>query len=353
MSAEQLPRIAVIDGHNDFPWTARTTRGYSVEGMETDELTLHTDIPALRAGGVVGQFWSVWVDTAIAGADAVLATLEQIDFVHRMAARYPETFALAGTANEVRTAMRDDRIASLIGVEGGSQINGSLAVLRNYARLGARYLTLTWTSSSDWADSATDKPINNGLSDFGREVVGEMNRIGMLVDLAHVSVKTMHDALDVSTQPMIISHSGAAALNDHPRNVPDDVIGRLAAAGGVHLVTFVPSFMTPARRDWVNEGEVGPRPPVGISDVADHIEHVRSVAGIDGVGLGGDFDGTDAMPEGLETVAGYPRLFAELAGRGWNEAELRKLGSENILRVLESADDDYRAFMRSGCNDEE
>lgn len=351
MAADQHPRIPVIDGHNDFPWTARTTRGYSVEGMETDELTLHTDIPALRAGAVAGQFWSVWVDTAIAGADSVQATLEQIDFVHRMAARYPQTFAMAGTAAQVREAMASGRIASLIGVEGGSQINGSLAVLRNYARLGARYLTLTWTSSSDWADSATDEPRNNGLSGFGRDVVREMNRIGMLVDLAHVSVKTMHDALDTSTKPMIISHSGAAAINEHPRNVPDEVIGRLAAAGGVHMVTFVPSFMSPARRDWVNGGEVGDKPPVGIGEVADHVEHVREVAGIDGVGLGGDFDGTDDMPEGLGTVAGYPNLFAELARRGWSEADMHKLGSENILRVLQTADDDYRAFMRSDDND--
>lgn len=351
MSTDRQPVIPVIDGHNDFPWTARSTRGYSVEGMDTDELTLHTDIPALRAGAVAGQFWSVWVDTAIAGADSVQATLEQIDFVHRMAARYPDTFALAATAAEVRSAMAAGRIASLIGVEGGSQINGSLAVLRNYARLGARYLTLTWTSSSDWADSATDEPRNNGLTDFGRDVVREMNRIGMLVDLAHVSVKTMHDALDTSSKPMINSHSGASALNDHPRNVPDEVIGRVAAGGGVHMVTFVPSFMSRARRDWVNAGETGPRPPVTVAEVADHVDHVREVAGIDGVGLGGDFDGTDSMPESLDTVAGYPNLFAELTRRGWNEPELHKLGSGNILRVLETADDDYRAFIGTGRND--
>lgn len=350
MTSDQPSLIPVIDGHNDFPWTARTTRGYSTEGMEDDKLTLHTDIPALKKGGVAGQFWSVWVDTAIEGADSVQATFEQIDFVHRMAARYPDTFRLACTADEVRQSMQEGRIASLIGVEGGSQINGSLAVLRSYALLGARYMTLTWTSSSSWADSATDEPLNNGLTEFGREVVSEMNRIGMLVDLAHVSVKTMHDALDASRRPMINSHSGAHAINPHPRNVPDDVIRRVAEAGGVHMVTFVPSFMSQERRAWVQAGQKGPRPPVDVRAVADHVDHVRSIAGIDGVGLGGDFDGTDSMPSGLDTVAGYPNLFAELSRRGWSERELRKLASENILRVLAGADDDYRSFMRAGTN---
>lgn len=350
MTNDQQPLIPVIDGHNDFPWTARTTRGYSTEGMDDDSLTLHTDIPALRKGGVAGQFWSVWVDTSIGGADSVQATLEQIDFVHRMAARYPETFRLACTADEVHQSMSDGLIASLIGVEGGSQINESLGVLRSYARLGARYMTLTWTASSSWADSATDVALNNGLTGFGRDVIAEMNRIGMLVDLAHTSPKTMHDALDASTRPMINSHAGAYAINPHLRNVPDDLIRGVAEAGGVHMVTFVPSFMSPKRRLWVESGETGPRPPVDVRAVADHVEHVRSIAGIDGVGLGGDFDGTDSMPDGLDTVAGYPNLFSELSHRGWSENELRKLASENILRVLADADNDYRSFMRAGTN---
>ncbi|MBO0895161.1 dipeptidase [Arthrobacter sunyaminii] len=349
MSTNRLPPIPVVDGHNDFPWTARTARGYSVEGMEEDKLSLHTDIPALRNGGVAGQFWSVWVHSAIEGADSVQATLEQIDFVHRMAARYPETFRLASTADDVRRSMKDGLIASLIGVEGGGQINGSLAVLRSYARLGARYMTLTWTSSSSWADSATGDPVNNGLTGFGREVIAEMNRIGMLVDLAHTSVKTMHDALDVSTRPVINSHAGAYAVNPHPRNVPDDVIRRVAETGGVHMVTFVPSFMSAERSAWSIGGKEGPMPPVDVRAVADHVDHVRSVAGIDGVGLGGDFDGSDVMPEGLDTVAGYPNLFAELSRRGWHNDDLNKLASENILRVLESADEDYRSFLQTGA----
>ncbi|MDN3482416.1 dipeptidase [Arthrobacter sp. APC 3897] len=349
MSASRLPTIPVIDGHNDFPWTSRTMRGYSVEGMEDDRLSLQTDIPALRQGGVAGQFWSVWVHSAIDGAESVQATLEQIDFVHRMAARYPETFRLASTADEVRRSMKDGRIASLIGVEGGSQINGSLAVLRSYARLGARYMTLTWTSSSNWADSATDNPVNNGLTGFGRDVIAEINRIGMLVDLAHTSVKTMHDALDASAMPLINSHAGAYAVNPHPRNVPDDVIRRVAAAGGVHMVTFVPSFMSAERSAWSLAGKEGPMPPVDVRTVADHVDHVRSVAGIDGVGLGGDFDGSDAMPDGLDTVAGYPNLFAELSSRGWTNEDLNKLAHENVLRVLESADENYRSFLQAGA----
>lgn len=344
-------RTPVFDGHNDLAWTARTNRDYSVEGLESSAMTVHTDIPALREGNVVGQFWSAWVDAAISGADAVQATLEQIDFVHRMAARYPDTFALARTAAEARRGIEQGRIASLIGVEGGGQINNSLAVLREYARLGVRYMTLTWIKSSDWADSATDMATNNGLSDFGRSVIAEMNRIGMLVDLAHVSVKTMHDALDVSTKPLLISHSGAAALNDHPRNVPDEIIRRVADAGGVHMVTFVPSFMSPERHAWVRAGEEGPKPVVDVAAVADHVEHVRNVGGIDAVGLGGDFDGTDDMPQGLDTVAAYPNLFAELSRRGWTETELQQLGAGNIMRVLEKSDADYMAFVRAGTGE--
>ncbi|MFB6610655.1 dipeptidase [Agromyces sp. NPDC056379] len=343
--------IPVFDGHNDLPWTARTERGYSVEGLDGSEPTpLHTDIPKLRDGGVAGQFWSVWVDSKIEGAAAVRSTLEQIDFVHRMAARYPETFELATTAETARRAIEAGRIASMIGVEGGGQIDNSLAVLREYARLGARYMTLTWTSTSDWADSATDEARHGGLTEFGREVVAEMNRIGVLVDLAHVSVATADAALDTSTRPTLVSHSSAAALNPHPRNMPDRIIRRVADGGGVYMVTFVPSFLTAERREWVDGGETGPKPPVTVADAADHVEHVRNVAGIDGVGLGGDYDGTDDMPEGLDDVSGYPVLFAELARRGWTEPELRKLGTENVLRVVAASDDDYLGFTGAGSS---
>lgn len=345
-------RIPVIDGHNDLAWTARTEHSASTEGLDVDSPGRHTDIPKLRSGGVAGQFWSVWVDADIEGADAVQATLEQIDFVHRLVARYPQTFELARTSREAREAIGRGRIASLIGVEGGAQINGSLAVLREFARLGARYMTLTWSVTTPWADSATGTRTHHGLTDFGRRVVAEMNRIGMLVDLAHVSVETMNDALDITARPALISHSAAKALCDHPRNVPDDVIRRLADAGGVQMVTFVPSFISPERRAWVLAGEVGTPPLVSIGQVADHVEHVRDVAGIDGVGLGGDYDGTDSMPAGLADVSCYQALFAELSHRGWSDAELTKLGSENVLRVLHDSDDDYLDFLHGSSRAE-
>ncbi|QTX05910.1 dipeptidase [Agromyces archimandritae] len=341
--------IPVFDGHNDLPWTARTERGYSVEGIDDTRLTVHTDIPKLRAGGVAAQFWSAYVHTDLSGPGVVTATLEQIDFIHRMAARYPEAFRIAATADAARAAIADGRIASMIGVEGGHQIDDSLAVLRSYARLGARYLTLTWNAHTSWADTAALPPEHGGLTGFGREVVAEMNRIGMLVDLAHVSTDTARDALDASTLPVIVSHSGAAALNPHPRNQPDDVIARVAAGGGVYMVAFVPSFLTVERYEWVLAGEDGPAPVVTIADVADHVDHVREVAGIDAVGLGADYDGTDAMPEGLGSVADYPALFDELRRRGWSDAELVKLGSGNVLRVIDASDGAYRAFLAEGA----
>lgn len=337
--------IPVIDGHNDLAWARRMRHMNATEGLDGDVFELHTDLPRLRAGGVGGQFWSVWVDPAVGDADQVAATLEQIDFVHRLTAAYPERLRFARTAAQARGAMGEGRIASLIGVEGGAQIAGSLAVLRQYARLGARYLTLTWSLTTDWADSATDTACHGGLTDFGRDVVREMNRIGVLVDLAHVSPATMRDALAVTTRPMLVSHSGAQSLCGHPRNVPDDVIAAIGASDGVVMVAFVPEFLTEARRAWVEAGSRGDAPPVGVSDVADHIEHIRSVAGVRAVGIGADFDGTDVMPEGLEDVSGYPRLIDELRRRGWSESELSALAHGNVLRVLEASDADHLAFL--------
>ena len=317
--------IPVIDGHNDLAWARREANGYDVSAVDGPCPGLHTDLPRLTAGGVGGQFWSVWVDPVLEGAEQVTATLEQIDFVHRLVDAHPERLRFARTAADVRAAMAEGRIASLIGIEGGDQLNGSLAVLRQFARLGARYLTLTWSRTTDWADSATDEARHGGLTDFGREVVRELNRIGVLVDLSHVAPTTMRDALAVTTRPVIVSHSCALALCDHPRNVPDDVLAAIGAGGGVVMVAFVPSFLSQARAEWVRGGEHGEAPAVGIADVADHIEHVRRVAGVHAVGLGADYDGTDAMPAGLGDVAHYQELFDELRGRGWSEQDLAAL----------------------------
>ncbi|WP_309127430.1 membrane dipeptidase [Microbacterium sp.] len=342
--------IPVIDGHNDLAWARREHYDLSTTGLEGIVPDLHTDAIRLRAGGVGGQFWSVWVDPVHEGAAQVTATLEQIDFVHRLVHDHPDVFTFTRTAHEARTAMRHDRIASLIGVEGGAQIDGSLGVLRQYARLGARYMTLTWNHTTDWADAATDAPRHDGLSTFGRAVVREMNRIGMLVDLAHVSPATMRDAIETSTRPVMVSHSGAAALCDHPRNVPDDVLAAIGAMGGIVMVAFVPTFLSQARRDWSLAGEEGEPPAVTVADVADHIEHIRAIAGVHAVGLGADYDGTDAMPAGLGDVSGYPRLLDELRRRGWSDDDLQGLAWRNVLRVLEASDADHLAFL-SGQED--
>ncbi|MGN6427478.1 MAG: membrane dipeptidase [Leifsonia sp.] len=337
--------IPVIDGHNDLAWARREANGYDVSAVDGPCPGLHTDLPRLTAGGVGGQFWSVWVDPVLEGAEQVTATLEQIDFVHRLVDAHPERLRFARTASDVRAAMAEGRIASLIGIEGGDQLNGSLAVLRQFARLGARYLTLTWSRTTDWADSATDEARHGGLTDFGREVVRELNRIGVLVDLSHVAPTTMRDALAVTTRPVIVSHSCALALCDHPRNVPDDELAAIGAGGGVVMVAFVPSFLSQARAEWVRAGEHGEPPAVGIADVADHIEHVRRVAGVHAVGLGADYDGTDAMPAGLGDVSHYQELFDELRARGWSEQDLAALGHGNVLRVLEASDADHLAFL--------
>ncbi len=356
--------VPVLDGHNDLPWALREHCGYDLEKVDLGggEPAVHTDLPRLRAGGVGGQFWSVYVPCELAGGDAVTATLEQVDFVHRLAATYPADLTLCGTADEVEAAMRAGRVASLMGMEGGHSIDGSLGALRMMHALGVRYLTLTHNQNVPWADSATDEPVLHGLSDLGRDVVREMNRIGMLVDLSHVSADTMRDALAVATAPAIFSHSSARAVCDHPRNVPDDVLTTLAGQGGVCMVTFVPAFVSQAWADWwysaqdtvrarggdprrldqvngvlVEQADQAPPLPT-VSDVADHVDHVREVAGVEHVGLGGDYDGTSPLPAGLEDVSCYPRLLDELRTRGWSEADLRRLGAGNALRALRGAE---------------
>ncbi len=360
-----LDRFPLIDGHNDLPWEIRHKFGLDpvAAGLGNRVPGVHTDIPRLTEGGVGGQFWSVYVPASLAGDAAVTAVLEQVDLVHRMIAGYPGRFRLARTAAETEAAFGAGKVASLLGAEGGHCLNGSLGVLRALHALGVRYLTLTHNDNVGWADSATDGPDCGGLSAFGRDVVAEMQRIGMLVDLSHVAVTTMNDALDAARVPVIFSHSSARALTDNPRNVPDDVLRRLAVNGGVCMVTFVPFFVSQECTDWFsglkefaagqgldpdNLGDVfgllpdwekgNPRPDATLAQVADHIEHVREVAGLAHVGIGGDFDGTPVLPDGLGDVSRYPALLAELRMRHWSDSDLAALAGGNILRVLRDAE---------------
>ncbi|MFD8341835.1 dipeptidase [[Kitasatospora] papulosa] len=357
----------VVDGHNDLPWALREQVGYDLDARDIsrDQTgTLHTDIPRLRAGGVGAQIWSVYVAPHLAGDDAVSATLEQIDVVGEMLARYPDDLRRALTADDMEKARAEGRIASLMGAEGGHSINNSLATLRALHTLGVRYMTLTHNDNTDWADSATDSPRVGGLSEFGREVVREMNRVGMLVDLSHVAATTMRDALATSVAPVIFSHSSARAVCDHPRNIPDDVLRMLAANGGVAMATFVPKFVLPAAVEWTLAADrnmrehglhhldttpaamrihadfeaVNPRPMATVATIADHLDHMREIAGIDHIGVGGDYDGTAFLPQGLEDVSGYPHLIAELLTRGWSETDLAKLTWQNAVRVLRDAE---------------
>ncbi|MEH3035119.1 MAG: dipeptidase [Sphingomonas adhaesiva] len=363
-----LERTPVIDGHNDLPWEIRQNYEAKVEKLDLRQdssrwsYPLQTDIARLRRGHVGGQFWSVYIPASVTGPRAVEMTLEEIDIVRRMAAAYPDTFALATTATDVRRAQKAGRIASLIGVEGGHQIDKRLSVLRQYKALGVGYMTLTHGKSLEWADSSTDAPRAGGLNAFGRQVVAEMNRIGMIVDVSHVADSTMAAVLDVSTAPVMASHSSARAIADAPRNIPDALLKRIGDAGGVVMVNFYPSFVSARWRAWDGErtafaksrGLAGdlygpgapvplakwdaehPEPAVTVGDVADHIEHVARVAGRGAVGLGGDFDGISGTgPVGLKGVDGYPRIFAELARRGWSDADLSALAQGNILRVME------------------
>ncbi|MEV7674318.1 dipeptidase [Streptomyces sp. NPDC088752] len=373
---ELLAGHPVVDGHNDLPWALREHVRYDLDRMDiaADQTgALHTDLARLRAGGVGAQFWSVYVPCRLAGDDAVSATLEQIDVVDQLLERYAADLAPALTADDMEAAREQGRIASLKGAEGGHSINNSLATLRALHALGVRYMTLTHNDNNDWADSATDGPGVGGLSAFGRQVVREMNRSGMLVDLSHVAATTMRDALDATAAPVIFSHSSARAVCDHPRNVPDDVLERLPANGGVAMATFVPKFILPAAVEWTARAdenlrehgfdhldttagamalhrafeEANPRPVATAATVADHLDHMREAAGIDHVGIGGDYDGTAFTPAGLDDVAGYPNLIAELLHRGWSHPDLAKLTWSNAVRVLRDAEDVSRD-LRNG-----
>jgi len=335
----------VIDGHNDYPWALRDLdpgKDFSKADLSKAVPKLHTDIPRLRQGGVGGQFWSVYTPGTMMGQEAVRVTLEQIDVVQRMMQQWPDTFAFAGTAAETERVMKTGKIASLIGMEGGHSIDNSLAALRTFYALGARYMTLTHNVNLRWADAAADKPVLGGLSKFGEEVIREMNRLGMLVDLSHVSPGTMEDALRVSEAPVIFSHSSARALCNVPRNVPDNVLQMVTKNGGVVMVTFVPGFISQevanfdARPEAERKGQTAPR--ATLSQVADHIDHIRKVAGIDHVGIGGDFDGITQLVEGLEDVSKYPDLTAELLKRGYSDSDIRKINGQNILRVMRQAE---------------
>ena len=386
-----LRRFPLIDGHNDLPWALRdraggdanqvrllapgqTPPGQTPAGQTPADVDLtasvpgvHTDLPRLAAGRVGAQFWSVFVPATLAGDGAVTAVLEQIDVTRRMIARYPGALELALTADDVDRIFAAGRVASLLGAEGGHAIAGSLGVLRMLYALGVRYLTLTHNANVGWADAATDEVQAGGLTDFGRDVVREMQRIGMLVDLSHIAVSTMNDALDVAEAPVIFSHSSAKAVCDTPRNVPDDVLARLADNGGVCMVTFVPGFVSQECADWTaglkaeaarrgldpkdfaqlfsikDEWErAHPLPQATLAQVADHVDHVRKVAGVEHVGLGGDFDGTPDVTVGLEDVSAYPALFAELLARGWTQADCAALAGGNLLRALRQAE----AFAR-------
>jgi membrane dipeptidase len=364
-----LERTPLIDGHNDLPWALRQQHGNDPFAVDLtanlDASTeLHTDIPRLRAGGVGGQFWSVYVPASLTPVEAAKATFEQIDTVKRLVAAHPDVFELATTADDIERIHRRGRIASLIGMEGGYSIADSLGLLREFHDAGARYMTLTHSATTSWADSATDAPKWGGLNPFGEAVVREMNRLGMMVDLSHVSEETMMDAMRVSEAPVIFSHSSARAVTAHPRNVPDSVLRLLPEDGGVVMVTFVPGFINEAVRAWgaarsaedarlksLNPGDPGavtagmqawmaanPAPRAGVADVVAHIRHVRDVAGIDHVGLGGDFDGVGSLPDGVEGVDAYPRILAALMAEGWSEADIRKLAGGNVLRVMRAVE---------------
>jgi membrane dipeptidase len=376
-----LAQTPLIDGHNDLPWEIRTRFGSDLSKVDLSRSTLDlpapegspplmTDIPRLRAGQVGGQFWSVYIPAEVTGPAVVQMTIEQIDLVKQMCARWPDDLAMAYTAADVVRLHKQRKIASLIGVEGGHQINNSLAVLRAYYEVGARYMTLTHAVNTAWADSATDMPAHHGLTPFGKEVVREMNRLGMLIDLSHVSADTMRAALAVTEAPVIFSHSSARGIVDHPRDVPDDVLHQVAANGGVVMINFYPGYVSEARRRWeadraaeqarYNSPPFGglyigqperakaalaewdrdhPKPAVTIADVADHIDYIRKVVGVDYVGLGSDFDGIPQGPTGLDGVDKYPALLAELAHRGWSDADLAKVAGGNVLRVLAKAEE--------------
>lgn len=374
IAAAALEAAPVWDGHNDVPIQLRGRLGNVINSFDFEDTRdtgeadgsriMHTDLVRLAQGRVGAQFWSVYVSASLDEPEAVQATIEQIDVTRRLIARYPDRLQLALSADEVERAMAAGKVASLMGMEGGHSIGSSLAVLRQMYAMGARYMTLTHSKSLSWVDSATDEPRNGGLTAFGKDVVREMNRIGMLVDLSHVSEKVMHDALDVSRAPVIFSHSGARAINGHARNVPDSVLARMKDNGGIVMVVGLPGFLDEDARQWSanraaeearlkslwlgQSDEVAgrlaawdaanPQPQATISDWADHIDHVRQIAGIDAIGVGGDYDGMPSGPVGAEDVAGYPALFAELARRGYTQQDLEKIASRNMMRVMRAAE---------------
>jgi membrane dipeptidase len=361
-----LQSTPLIDGHNDLPWEIRESKTAPRDVAAYDLRTRtpkHTDLERLAEGKVAAQFWSIYIPGEIKDSGYARVQLEQFDIARRMIARYPDRLGLALTAKDIERDFKRRRIASLLGMEGGHAIENSLGALRSYYDLGARYLTLTHNVSLDWADAALDTARHDGLTEFGREVVREMNWLGMLVDLSHGSPGVMSDALDVSEAPVIFSHSAARALTDHPRNVPDSILARLPRNGGVVMVTFVPAFVSPEAAAWdtrlqeqwqgvkasvsdtsqqqklVEEWKAThPAPHATLKQVADHIEHVRNMAGVDHVGIGSDFDGIDTTPEGLEDVSKFPELFAELIRRGWSDRDLKKLAGQNLLRALRAAE---------------
>ena len=375
IAAAALEAAPVWDGHNDVPIQLRGRFGNVIGEFDFEDTSdtgpsnaegraMHTDFGRLAEGKVGAQFWSVYVSADLAPRDAVIATIEQIDVTKRLVRRYPDRLALALTAAEVERAMAEGKVASLLGMEGGHSIDGNLAVLRQMYDLGARYMTLTHSKNTPWADSATAAPQHGGLTDFGRDVVREMQRIGMLVDLSHVSEATMLDTLEVAGAPVIFSHSGAYGATAHPRNVPDRVLERLRDNGGIVMIVALPAYVSETRRQWgaaseaekkrletlhpgdpdaVKRGQeawkaANPEPVATVADMADHVDRVRQVAGIDHIGVGGDYDGMATGPAGMEDVAGYPALFAELARRGYSQADLEKIASRNMLRVMKAAE---------------
>ena len=395
--AKVLKATPLIDGHNDFPWEVRERFAQKTGTFDFRSDLSHqppvpggegqgglmTDIPRLHAGGVGGQFWSVYIPVSITGPSAVQTTIEQIDIVKRLAARYPSDLGMAYTADDIVRLHKEGRVASLIGVEGGHQIDDSMAVLRAYYALGARYMTLAHATDNDFADSATDNPKHHGLTAYGKAVVGEMNRLGMLVDLSHVSPEVMRQALETSQAPVIFSHSGSRAVDDHIRNVPDDILALVAKNHGVVMANFATNYVSHDRAVWnadrsaevarTNAPPFGglyigqpekaaaylkaweqahPKPRVTIPMVADHIEHIRKVCGVDCVGLGSDFDGIPETPEGLEGVDKYPALLAELARRGWTDEDLGKLAGGNLLRVLREAEATAKRLQAAGLASE-
>lgn len=369
-AVEILESVPLVDGHNDIPWQYHTRVGHRLSAINLMDTSaeappMHTDLRRLSEGHVGGQFWSAYVPASLPESEAVQQTLAQIDFIHRMVQAWPDHLELALTADGIERAFERGRIASLIGLEGGHSIDNSLAVLRQLYRLGARYMTLTHSRTLDWADSATDVPRHGGLSPFGEEVVREMNRLGMIVDLSHVSEATMQDAIDVSEAPVLFSHSSAKGVSGHARNVPDAILDRLQENGGVVMVTFVPSYISEELRQyyarehaeearlealypdrpeqaeremkqWYNRN---PMPEVTLEQVADHIDYIRNRVGVRHIGIGGDYDGITMLPEGLEDVSAYPRLFAELLRRGYTPEELRQIAGLNLLRLFRDVEE--------------